>query len=188
MNVKDTLSEEKTRRVALAPLCMVLAVAMEHVPSDYVLARLAHKQFARWVGGGKFDKVIDMRPTLHDEVVRAQKKFTAWDKLPDFDDKTNLPKARGPIYTFAALRSLENAITAGLSGDEGDLAEAIDDLDDIPLAPPPEEEKQQAKGKKSGPKVRVVKDDRRETLADLMRSLGEVLSIRPQSSGQSKAS
>jgi len=178
MNVKDSLSEEKTRRIALAPVCMVLTVAFEHVPDDYVVARLAYKQLVKWVSGGTFDAVLKMRPSLHDEVVRAQKKFTLWDKLPEHDDKTDAPKPRGPLYTFAALRSLENAVTAGLNGDEGDLAEAIDDLDDIPLAPPTDVKK--GKGK--------IKVERSDTLADLIRSLGEVLSVRPQPKGQSKAS
>lgn len=189
MNSKDTLAEEKTRRIALAPVCMVLNLAMAHVPNDFIVARLAHKQMIKWVGGGKFDTVLCMRPSLHDEVVRAHKKFSAWDKLPDHDDKTDAPKSRGPLYTFAALRSLENAITAGLSGDGGDLAEAVDDLDDIPIDSPVEakEKKPTVKGKRAA-KVKVVSNRKQETLADLMRSLGEVLSLRPQPRGQSKAS
>jgi len=187
MNVKDTLQEEKTRRIALAPVCMVLHLAMEHVPDDYIVARMAHKQMAKWVGGGSFDPVLRMRPTLHDEVARAHRAFDVWDKLPANNTDTGDPKARGPLYTFAALRCLENAVTAGLNGDEGDLGEAIDDLDEIPVDPPVEKKDKGVK-KTGAAKIKVVREERRETLADLLRSLGEVLSVRPLPRGQSKAS
>lgn len=182
MNVTDTMSEEKTRRIAMAPMCMVMRVALSHVHEEYVVAGLIHKEMIKWVAGGKVDKILVMRPTLHDEVSRAHKRFNMWEKKSE-QDVNGKHKGRGPLYTFAALRALENAATACMNGDEGDLAEAIDDLDDIPLVPPPLEDKTKPT------KIRVKKKAApKETLADILRSLGEVFAVRPTAKGTSKAS
>lgn len=184
MTPENVMAEEPTRRIAIAPVCTVLNLAMAHVPEDYYVAHMSYKQFVKWVNGSKYDPLIRMRLSLHDEVQRAKARFLEWEVLPAQDAK-GAPKPAGPLFSFAALRSLENCITAAATGDTGDLAEAIDDLDEIPLRPADQEEKP---AKSKGKKVIKVKRNKSETLADMIRSLGDALALRPQAVGQSKAS
>ncbi|MHA2065371.1 MAG: hypothetical protein ACXABY_13430 [Candidatus Thorarchaeota archaeon] len=188
MKSEFLLSNEKLRRVALAPMCMVLGAAiLRFLPDDYVIARLVFKQLQRWVGGGKFDPIKKMLPTLHSEVERANQSAIS-SRTENNSDGKQMDEC-----IFSVMRSLENTVIAGMNGDSGTVIEAVSDLKDVPaklLIDITEEEKDKItdapigsyktrKKKGKGIKTKPKTVDPSMSLADVVRMIGGVFDEDP---------
>lgn len=148
MNHEELLSDSVLRRIPMASIVMALNITIEHVPDDYVVGHLAFKAMNRWVMTGKgTDKLLNYRPSLHDEVERARKLYLAWEdarakkpppinlndeKKKKKDKKTVEEGGKGPLHAYMALRALECAVNVALGAPASELVDLLECLDDVP--------------------------------------------------------
>jgi hypothetical protein len=149
MHHNELFDDNLLKRIPMASIVMAINIAMEHVPSQYVVGHLAFKALNKWMLTGKGeDKLLTLRPTLHDEVERARKLYVEWEearakkpppvnlaedrKRKKKDKKTIEEGGRQPHYGYMALRALECAVNVALGAQTSELVDLLECLDDVP--------------------------------------------------------
>lgn len=153
MHHDELFSDNLLKRIPMASIVMAINIAMEHVPSEYVVGHLSFKVLHQWVSTGKGkDRLTVYRPTLRDEVERARKLWVLWDenrsKLPpavfmkedkkgkskrtrkDHSDSSDVGKQ--PLYAYMVMRALLCAVNVALGEPTSELVDLLECLDDVP--------------------------------------------------------